>query len=88
MKRFLLKIIDYLFYNLLTEVIEEEFSIDIFLKIENEIIKELKMKYVPTRGDFIEFTSKKNESSFIFEVEKVLIMQYGAVAYLTGKLIS
>jgi hypothetical protein len=87
MKKRFNNIIDWLFYDFLSEIIEEQFSITVFLKVGEDIIKETTMKHLPRKGDYIEFSLPLKRDSLIFEVEKITIMQFGSVAYLNGKII-
>lgn len=87
MKNIFKRVVDWFFYNFLNEVIEEQFEINIYLTVEEKIVKELTMKHLPRKGDFILFSLSGKMDSLLFEVNRITISQGGAVAYLNGKII-
>lgn len=81
------KIIDWLFYDYINNMIEEHFYIDIYLMVGEKLITKTVMKYLPRVGDLIEFNVNSDMVIQIFEVEKIKIMQFGSVVTLSGKIV-
>jgi len=82
MKKLTRKLIDYLFYNFMFDILEENFRIMIILiDSEKGFRKEINMNYVPIAGSFIALDKGQ------FKVEKIIHATYGAVDHLEGKLL-
>jgi len=86
MKNRLRSIIDYLFYNFMVEVIEDELEMVIILNVNGEKFAETKMKHLPTPGMEIEVLQSVIHQTSTYRIDKVKLSHYGNVVWLEGQI--